>query len=98
MKSNKFKKYAGIVIILLIAIALIPSVLSQAEGTADKEVGPGVGTQATGSSPSGSTAGGVTASRIGVGTIAMGNAITETAVIAIAALQPDSSNNAATIH
>ncbi len=98
MKRNKFGKYAGIVIILLIAIALIPSVLSQAEGTADKEAGPGVGTRTTGSSPSGAIAEGMTGVRIGVGTIAMGNAITEAAVIAIAALQPDSSNNTASIH
>ena len=87
MRANRFRKYGGIIILLLFLVAFIPSALSQAEKTADRGTGASVGARTADSAPGGKIAGG-----IGRGTIAMGTAIAEAAVIAVAASQPNSGN------
>jgi hypothetical protein len=92
MRGGKFRKYAGIITILLLLAAFIPSALSQAEWIAGTESA-GAGMQAVSSGPVGPAAGRMALTEIGVGTIAMGTAIAEAAVIAIAASQSYSSNS-----
>ena len=97
MKGNKFKMCAGIITILLLLAAFIPSALSQAEWTADTEAGMRVSTGAAGSSPAGPSSGEMKFTGIGTGTIAVGTAIAEAAVIAVAASQSTSSKST-TVH
>ena len=87
MRGNKFRKYGGIIILLLFLVAFIPSALSQAEKTADRGAGAIAGTRTADSA-----AGGKIAPGIGTGTIAVGTAIAEAAVIAVAASQSNSAN------
>ena len=93
MRGKKFRKYAGIITILLFLAMFIPSALSLVEGSAGTEAGAGAGTRAVSSGPVGPAAGGMALTGIGVGTIAVGTAIAEAAVIAIAASQSYSSNS-----
>lgn len=97
MRGKKFRKYAGIVTILLFLAMFIPSALSLVEGTAGTEADARAGVSAVGRGTTGLTAGAMTSTGVGVGTIAVGIAIAEAAVIAIAASQSDSSNST-TIH
>ncbi len=87
MSGQTFRKHAGITTTVLFLVIFIPSVLSQAEGTTDRAIGATVSAR-----PEGTTAAG-----IGAGTIAMGTAITEAALIAVAAPQ-QTSTNPVTVH
>jgi hypothetical protein len=96
MREKKFRKYAGIITILLFVAMFIPSALSLVEGTAGTESA-GAGTPAAMSGSVDPAAGRSALTGIGLGTIAVGTAIAEAAVIAIAASQPYSSKST-TIH
>jgi len=97
MRGNKFRTYAGIITILLLLAAFIPSALSQAEWTAVTEAGTVASTGATGSSPTGPSSGEMKFTGIGMGTIAVGTAIAEASVIAVAASQSISAKST-TVH
>ena len=96
MRRKKFRKYAGIITILVFLLALIPLALSQAEWTADTG-GADAGMRAVSSGPVGPAAGRMALTAIGEGTIAVGTAIAEAAVMAVAASQSYSSHST-TIH
>jgi hypothetical protein len=97
MRRRKFRKYAGIITLLLFFAVFIPSALSQAERTADRGTGSSSGVRMADSGTADAVAEGKIAAGIGVGTIAVGTAIAEAAVIAVAASQLNTSNPT-TIH